>query len=273
MWATPVDGVVDVRAVNAELHVVRAVAMGMPNCQISSTMSKSVTITQSNYVPWKGYFDLIRASDEFILYDNVQYTRRDWRNRNLIKTPAGLRWLTIPVEVHGKYHQSVETTRIAEPGWHLTHWRSIETNYARAAGFASVAPWLRDLLESVADVPLLSVVNERLLRAVCVRLRITTPILRSTDLLDREAMQDMNPTDRLLQLCVAAGATRYLSGPSARNYLETTRFDERGIEVVWMDYDHYPEYPQLWGTFSHGVSIVDLLLNVGDDASRYLKPA
>ena len=82
---------------------------------------KRVAIVQSNYIPWKGYFDLIRLSDEFILYDDVQYTRRDWRNRNRVKTPQGLQWLTIPVEVKGKYHQRIRDTRISDSGWGSQH--------------------------------------------------------------------------------------------------------------------------------------------------------
>src|SRR5438046_4323553 len=95
-------------------------------------MARKAAIVQSNYIPWKGYFDLIRRVDEFILYDDVQYTRRDWRNRNLIKTPQGLRWLTIPVEVKGKYYQSIRDTKIADPVWAASHWQTIVHNYGRA---------------------------------------------------------------------------------------------------------------------------------------------
>src|SRR5437868_14961880 len=93
---------------------------------------KRVAILQSNYIPWKGYFDLIAAVDEFILYDDMQYTRRDWRNRNQIKTPAGIQWLTIPVEVKGKFHQRINETQVSDPDWPRHHWRTLELNYARA---------------------------------------------------------------------------------------------------------------------------------------------
>src|SRR5437868_3785271 len=95
------------------------------------TTNKSIAIVQSNYIPWKGYFDMIRAVDEFILYDDVQYTRRDWRNRNRIKTPQGLQWLTIPVDVKGKYSQPICETRVADPRWAERHWKSIVHNYGR----------------------------------------------------------------------------------------------------------------------------------------------
>src|SRR5258708_38528804 len=98
-------------------------------------MARKAAIVQSNYIPWKGYFDLINMVDEFILYDDVQYTRRDWRNRNAIKTASGLKWLTIPVEAKGKYHQLIRDTRIAEPGWGAQHWATLAQNYSAAACF------------------------------------------------------------------------------------------------------------------------------------------
>src|SRR3954469_24364981 len=104
-----------------------------------------IAILQSSYIPWKGYFDLIRAVDEFVLYDDMQFTRRDWRNRNRIKTPKGAEWLTIPVETKGNYHQAIKDTRIADPGWGQDHWKSIRQNYARAPFFKEYAPRLEPL--------------------------------------------------------------------------------------------------------------------------------
>ena len=96
---------------------------------------KKVLITQSNYIPWKGYFDAIAIADEFVVYDDMQYTRRDWRNRNLIKTKNGLEWLTIPVEVKGKYFQKIRDTKISDPKWAIKHWSIISQNYAKAKYF------------------------------------------------------------------------------------------------------------------------------------------
>src|ERR1041384_7029573 len=98
-------------------------------------MQKMVAIVQSNYIPWKGYFDMIRGVDEFVLYDDVQYTRRDWRNRNRIKTAQGTQWLTIPVEVKGKYLQAIKETKISDPSWGRTHWRTLCHSYNRAPHF------------------------------------------------------------------------------------------------------------------------------------------
>src|SRR5437764_13156395 len=98
---------------------------------IAGPMSKTVAILQSNYVPWKGYFDLVRAVDELILYDEVQYTRRDWRNRNRFKSPGGVRWLTVPVQVKGRYLQRIDETEIGDDGWAAKHWATLRAWYGR----------------------------------------------------------------------------------------------------------------------------------------------
>ncbi len=232
---------------------------------------KKIVITQSNYIPWKGYFDLIGSVDELILLDSVQYTRRDWRNRNIIKTPTGPLWLTIPVEIKGRFHQAIDETRIADQGWVDTHIRSIELNYKRAACFKDISPWLFTTLTAAAEASLLSDVNEYLIRHISAKLEVATPIRRCTDVLDRQALLSMEPTERLLRLCLAAHATHYISGPAAKDYLNVPDFTKHNIEVIWADYSGYPEYPQLWGAFDHRVSVVDLLLNAGNDATQFMK--
>lgn len=228
-------------------------------------MGKTVAIVQSNYIPWKGYFDLIDRVDEFILYDDMQYTKRDWRNRNLIKTPRGLEWLTIPVEVKGKYLQKIKETRISDPGWTRAHWTTLVQNYSKAKFFSQY----RDLLENLylgCEEEYLSKVNLRFIEAICGILGIGTRLSWSTDYPLREGK-----TERLVGLCAAAGATHYLSGPSARDYMDETLFAREGIGVSYMSYAGYPEYTQLHGAFQHGVAILDLILNEGPHAMRYLK--
>lgn len=231
---------------------------------------RTVVITQSNYLPWRGYFDMLRMADEVILLDSVQYTRRDWRNRNKIKTASGTVWLTVPVEVKGLYHQAIDEARVSDPAWADQHRRMIDLAYRRAPHHDSIFGWLEELLGSVAAEPMLSRINEKLLRAICDRLGLTMPIRRCTDVLGRDALREMDPTQRLLRLAEAAGATCYLSGPAAKAYLDTAAFEERGISVDWMSYTGYPDYSQLWGAFEPQVSIVDLLFNTGDEAIRYL---
>lgn len=228
-------------------------------------MGKRVAIVQSNYIPWKGYFDLINLVDEFILFDDVQYTRRDWRNRNRIKTPAGPAWLTIPVRAKGRFDRPIREIEIDDLDWGASHWRAIAHNYARAPYFRAY----RDRLEPLwteAREPLLSQVNERFLSALCGLLGIRTRLTRSMDY-----HVVAGKTERLVELCRQAGAAVYLSGPAARSYLDEEPFRQAGIVVEWMDYAGYPEYRQLFPPFDHYLSVVDLILNEGPAASRFLK--
>lgn len=227
---------------------------------------KRVAIVQSNYIPWKGYFDLIASVDEFILYDDVQYTRRDWRNRNLIKTPTGLQWLTIPVEVKGKYHQKIRDVIVSDASWAQTHWRTLAHHYARAEHFREFKPMVEAWYGAAAELKHLSQINEHFLRAICGVLEIGTGIKRSSDYELSEGR-----SERLLDLCTRAGARTYLSGPSARSYLDEAIFQAAGISVAWMEYDGYSEYPQLHQPFEHGVSILDLLFNTGYAARTFMK--
>lgn len=226
---------------------------------------KKVAIVQSNYIPWKGYFDMIASVDEFILYDDMQYTRRDWRNRNQIKTPQGVQWLTVPVKVKGKYHQAIRETEIDGSDWLADHWKALVQNYRRAPHFAEVSSWLEPLYLAT-NYHLLSELNRRLLEAVCAYLGIRTVISNSWDY-----QVDDGKSERLASLCAQAGGTEYVSGPAARDYLEEPVFAQRGLQVRWFDYAGYPEYPQLWGGFTHGVTVLDLLFNCGPESPRYMK--
>ena len=226
---------------------------------------KTVAIVQSNYIPWKGYFDLIAAVDEFILYDDVQYTRRDWRNRNRIKTPLGLQWLTVPVKSKGKYNQLIRETEIDGTEWAESHWKTLQQNYRRAPYFDEVAAILEPLYRQ-RFYSHLSELNKLLIETVCEYLNITTKISDSRDynLIDGQ-------TKRLADLCVQAKAQVYVSGPAAKDYLDEREFASRSIDVTWFDYSDYPEYPQLWGEFVHGVTILDLLFNCGQESPHAMK--
>jgi hypothetical protein len=226
---------------------------------------KRVAIVQSNYIPWKGYFDIINQVDEFILYDDRQYTRRDWRNRNLIKTPHGLHWLTIPVQVKGRYTQRIDETLINDAHWRARHWKTIEQTYSRAPHFEMYRDAVSGLYRDSVD-PRLSDVNRRFLEGICRLLGIRTGFAWSTDY---EASGDR--TERLVSLCRSAGAAEYLSGPSARVYIDEAQFREAGVRLAYVDYSGYPEYPQLGGPFEHGVTILDLLFNTGPNVTAYMK--
>jgi hypothetical protein len=222
-----------------------------------------VAILQSAYIPWKGYVDIIGLSDEFILYDDAQFSKNDWRNRNRIRTARGLAWLTIPVRTAGRLGQPIRDVEIADGGWSRRHWQAIQTHYRGARHFDELAPALAELYRQTGTERSLSRVNEIWLRAICDWLGLTTRITRS---MDYELRGDR--VDRLVDLCEQLGATEYLTGPSARAYLDEERFARRRIRVVWMDYSGYPEYPQLHAGFVAEVSILDLLLNEGIAGAR-----
>jgi hypothetical protein len=226
---------------------------------------KRVAILQSNYIPWKGYFDLIAFVDEFILYDDMQYTRRDWRNRNQIKTPQGVQWLTVPVKVKGKYLQKIRETEIEGSDWAADHWKALAQNYRRASHFEEIAAWVEPIYTHESFTHL-SNLNHRLIDAVCGYLGIGTRIASSADFALAEGK-----SERLADLCLQAGATEYVSGPAARDYLDEAIFADQGMQVRWFDYAGYPPYPQLWGEFTHGVTILDLLFNCGRDAPRFMR--
>lgn len=224
---------------------------------------KKIAILQSNYIPWKGYFDIIAAVDEFIFFDDSQFTKNDWRNRNFIKTPSGLQWLSVPVGQN--INRRICDVSISNNAWQEKHWKTIRSNYARAKYFKEVSAFLEPLYLG-QYYRNLSTLNQALIQAICTYLDITTVISNSLEF-DRVE----GKCERLVSLCQQAGASIYLSGPAARSYLDERLFNEAGIKVEWFDYSGYPTYPQLWGLFTHGVSIIDLLFNCGKASSGFMK--
>jgi hypothetical protein len=226
---------------------------------------KKVAILQSNYIPWKGYFDLIAAVDEFVLFDEMQYTRRDWRNRNKIKTSTGSKWISVPVKTKGLYYQKISDTVISGTEWASQHWNKIRENYSSAPYFSEISTWLRPLYLDETYTHL-SVLNYRLIVEICAYLEISTRISSSKeyDLVDGK-------TERVAGICAQAGAKAYVSGPAAQDYIDETILNKNGISVTWFEYSGYPAYPQLWGEFDHYVSIIDLLFCCGPRSRQYMR--
>ncbi len=226
---------------------------------------KKVAILQSNYIPWKGYFDIINMVDEFILYDDMQYTRRDWRNRNKVKTVDGLKWLTIPVDTKGKFFQKINETLVSDHDWAASHWRTICLNYAHAPYFSMYEERFAAMYEKAATLDHISDINYLFLTEICDMLGIKTKITWSSDyeLVDGK-------TERLAGLVKSAGGQYYLSGPAAKDYIVDEVFEDAGIELAYMSYEGYPEYPQLHGDYVSGVSVLDLLFMEGPDAPKYM---
>jgi hypothetical protein len=224
---------------------------------------KKVAVIQSSYIPWKGYFDIIHDVDLFIFYDDVQYTKNDWRNRNKIKTAHGVHWLTIPV---GSPEQRlIYEVELNDNHWPRKHWATIQQSYSKRPYFKQY----QDFFEHVyvkAKWTNLSVLNQFLIKTISSEfLDIKTEFRES-----REFCLTGQKGDRLLDLLQQAGTTLYISGPSAKDYLDERRLVDTGIKLVYKDYSGYPEYPQPFPPFEHQVSILDVLFNCGPEAPYYI---
>jgi hypothetical protein len=222
----------------------------------------TVGCIQSSYIPWRGYFDLIRRSDIFVFHDDIQYTKQDWRNRNRIKTASGLMWLSIPVRKATTRGAIDEVEIDNDQDWGRKHWRIMAAHYRDAPFFSQYAGFFEEALTRRWDR--LSSLNVYLISRICETLGITTHFINS-----RGLSLTGRKTDRLIQICRSCDATRYLSGPSARNYIEPEKFAASGVDVEYMVYD-YPPYPQQFGAFVEGASIVDLLFNCGPTSMEFI---
>jgi hypothetical protein len=228
-------------------------------------MSKKILITQSNYIPWKGYFDSILQSDVFVVYDDMQYTKRDWRNRNLIKTPNGLKWLSIPVEVKNKFTQKINETKIAEKSWNKSHFEFLKQTYKNANSYSEVIGFVEEMYLT-CNYDFLTEVNLHFIKRINLFLGVSTEIKYSSNYILHE-----EKTQRLVDICLKLEATDYYSGPAAKNYMDESKFKDKKINVHYVDYSNYREYEQLYGAFVHGVSVLDLIFNVGSNAQLYMK--
>lgn len=224
---------------------------------------KTVVVLQSNYIPWKGYFDLIHDADLFIFYDDLQFTKNDWRNRNKIKTPKGAEWITIPVGADA--HRLICEVEIKDSFWQTKHWKTIQQHYGKCPHFARYQAFFEEVYLG-RQWGNLSELNHHLIRSISEELLNLKTEFRDS----REYRLSGQKLDRLMELVTTAEAGRYISGPAAKDYIEPARFTEAGVELVWKDYSGYPEYPQRFPPFEHGVSILDLLFNVGPDAPWYI---
>ncbi len=224
---------------------------------------RTVVILQSNYIPWKGYFDLVHDADLFIFYDDLQFTKNDWRNRNKIKIPKGAEWITIPVGADA--HRLICEVEIKDSFWQTKHWKTIQHYYGKCPHFARYQAFFEEVYLG-RQWGNLSELNHYLIRSISKELLNLKTVFRDS----REYGLSGQKLDRLMELVTKAETDRYISGPAAKDYIEPARFTEAGIELAWKDYSGYPEYPQRFPPFEHGVSILDLLFNVGPDAPWYI---
>lgn len=225
---------------------------------------KKIAISQSNYIPWKGYFDMINSVDVFVIYDEVQYTKNDWRNRNLLKTKNGVEWITIPVK-HTKLNQTIDETLVATTNWNVKHWKMIQATYGKAPYFNKYKEELEALYINI-NTNSLSEINFTFMKKICELLGITTKLINS-----RSLNLQGDRVERLIDACIKLNANIYVSGPTAKGYLDEKLFSLNNLSIEWMDYSGYKSYKQMTLPFEHAVSVLDLLFNEGDNASKYLK--
>jgi hypothetical protein len=224
----------------------------------------NVVILQPSYIPWRGVFDQIQKADLFIFYDDVQYDKHGWRNRNQIKTAQGKQWLTIPVHSKGVTSGTpIKDVRIdwSKP-WAKNHMKALTFAYAKTPHFASYAPWLDSVFgrrdEFLADFTIWLTIE--IARKIGID---QTRFMRSSEIEGVEGQK----TDRLIQILKQVRATHYLSGPSARDYIEQEKFDSAGIALSYIEYD-YPEYGQLYPPFDPYVTILDAMFMLGEDTLK-----
>lgn len=227
----------------------------------------NVVILQPSYIPWRGVFDQIQRADLFVFYDDVQYDKRGWRNRNQIKTANGKQWLTIPVHSSGAQTKNIPINQIRiawDHPWNATHLKAIQQSYSKAPYFERYQSLLQFFYhrhdELLADFTIeFTIALARELG------NMHTRFMRASEIRGITGQK----TNRLIQILQALGATHYISGPSAREYIENEKFEETGITLEYMQYD-YPEYPQLYPPFDPYVSVLDLLLMTGSEAPSYI---
>lgn len=226
---------------------------------------KRIAIVQSNYIPWKGYFDLIGLVDEFVVLDTVQFTKNDWRNRNRIPSANGGVWLTIPCRTAGRQGQRIDETEVEAARWAQKHWSTLAQSYARAPHMKVYGDKIAALYGEATGELLLSRINLIFIRGICDILDISTPLVMA----DRVDLEDK--TGRVVKICEARGATHYLSGPAAKSYADLAQFRASGITAEFIDYSGYPAYGQLREPFDPFVSVLDLIFMQGRNARSFMK--
>jgi len=220
-------------------------------------------ILQPNFIPWRGYFDLIQKADIFVFMDDVQYTSRDWRNRNKIKTSNGLKWLTVPIK-QVQRDQLINSVEIDySNNWQKKHFQAIKTSYSKAKYFND----FEDLLVSIYNQKTKYLVDLDInaIEWICRYLNFDTKFYRSSKFLFHGKKQE-----RILEMCSYFNITHYITGPSAKSYINPEIFEKNKITLEFQEYQ-YCNYHQLFGPFEGGVSILDLLFNCGPRSIDYLK--
>lgn len=228
-------------------------------------MPKIIGILQPNYIPWKGVFDLINSVDIFVFYDDVQYTTKDWRNRNKIKTKDGVKWLTVPVNKKGLRYQLISEAKIDNStNWQSKHYKTLISSYSKS-------PYIKDyeyLLEEIYLKKQWNMLSD---------LNITTTVFLAEALgikMEWYKSSEFHETgskdgEKVIKICQRLGCNHFVNGPASREYMNEDLFSRHNVSLSYIDY-HYSEYPQLHGPFCHQVSVLDLLFNCGPNALDFI---
>ncbi len=221
-----------------------------------------IAIHQPHFLPWLGYLDKIDRADLFVVLDSVQFKKNEWQNRNKVRTSQGWQWLTVPVRHNfGQALNQVDINQDAE--WRAKHLRAVALHYGRAPFLDQYLDGLREIYqcswERLADLNL--AVSRWLLKAF----GICTPIQLASEMCLRE-----EPTDRLIDICQAFGATHYLAGAGAHAYMDVARFQASGVMLEVQEFKH-PVYRQCYEPFFSGMAALDVLLTCGSEALRILR--
>jgi hypothetical protein len=226
-------------------------------------LQKKVAVIQSNYIPWKGYFDILNDADIFIFYDDVQFTKNDWRNRNKIKREGGTHWLSVPVGTD--INRLINEVKITDGSWGKKHFKTLEQYYIKAPHFKEYKGFLEYIyMEKKWEG--LSELNHYIIKTIALDFLKCETVFELSETYSPEGKR----LERLLDLLKKCGATSYITGPSAESYIDKNEFIANGIELIFKDYSGYPEYPQLYPPFEHYVSVLDLLFNTGSNAPYYI---
>ncbi len=224
---------------------------------------KKVAILQSSYLPWKGYFDIIHDVDIFIFYDCVQFTNRDWRTRNYVKTKEKRQLISVPV--HGSTKLKINQIKIAnEQPWKRKHYKAFKINYSKCEYYKNFSYLLEEIYVN-KDWEYISELNQYSTKEISSLLKINTKFIDSSEL-DLSGSK----TDRLIDALKKVKANLYISGPSAKEYIEEEKFKKENIKLEYKDYSGYPEYNQMGNNFNHEVTVLDLLFNEGEKAADYI---
>lgn len=222
-------------------------------------------VLQPTYLPWMGYFGMMDLADVFVFYDDVQFVKQSWQQRNRIKSSDG-KWIWLSVHILQKFGQNINEVQIVDTfDWRKKHWASINQLYGKAPHFEKYRDDLEDIYKR--EWKFLSELNIFIITRMCELFGIKVPVLLRSSALGELTGKS---TERLLLILEKIGADTYIGNPGSKEYIEVDRFKEKGMDLYWYEYQH-PVYPQIRGEFVPYLSAIDLLFNTGELSCQYIR--